>query len=189
MATTSHATKRRTSTVVHMLVAMLVLFVPVVLLTQFFTRNPEPPVTALDWKPVADAAAREASYEVLAPVNLPDGWVATRARFTEAGQPVLAGDPAPGDTFQLGFLSPEGRYFGLDQRDAAPDAFVRTVTRQGRPDGESSAAGRSWTRYVSEDGRTRSLVELREGAATIVSADLPHEALEAFASTLEPVRA
>ena len=38
-------TKKRNSSVVHMLVAMLVLFVPVVLVTQLFTRNPEPPIT------------------------------------------------------------------------------------------------------------------------------------------------
>ena len=41
-------TKKRNSSVVHMLVAMLVLFVPVVLVTQLFTRNPEPPITPID---------------------------------------------------------------------------------------------------------------------------------------------
>ena len=46
-------TKKRNSSVVHMLVAMLVLFVPVVLVTQLFTRNPEPPITPIDWQPVA----------------------------------------------------------------------------------------------------------------------------------------
>lgn len=181
-------TKKRNSSVVHMLVAMLVLFVPVVLVTQLFTRNPEPPITPIDWQPVAQRAAAEASYEVLAPTNLPEGWVATRARFTPGGQSTTGGgDPAPGDTFQLGFLSPEQRYFALDQRDVAPEAFVTAVTRTGRPDGEGAAGGRTWARYVSEDGRTRSLVARDGEAATIVSGDLPYEALEAFASTLAPV--
>ncbi len=188
MATTPNTTKKRNPTVVHMLVAMLVLFVPVVLITQLFTRNPEPPITALDWRPVAQRAAAEASYEVLAPENLPEGWVATRARFTPTGQPLLGGDPAPGDTFQLGFLSPQQRYVALDQRDVAPEPFVVAVTRQGRPEGESSIGGRAWVRHLSEDGRTRSLVQRGRDAVAIVSGDLPYEALEAFASTLEPVR-
>ena len=180
-------TKKRNATAIQMVVAMLVLFVPVIVIVQLFTRNPAPPINPIDWKPVAQRAAAEASYAVLAPTNLPDGWVATRARFTPKGQPILAGDPAVGDTFQLGFLSPEQRYFAVDQRDVAPQPFVNTVSRQGRPDGSSTAGGRDWARLVSEDGRTRSLVEQGSDAVTIVSGDLPYGALEAFASTLAPV--
>ena len=179
--------KKRNESVIHMLVAMVVLFIPVILITQLFTKDPEPPINPIDWEPVAAQAAAEASYEVLAPTNLPDGWVATRARFIGVGKPQLGGDPAPGDTFQLGFLSPEQRYFALDQRDVAPEAFVVAVTRQGRPDGESSVGGEAWVRYVSEDDRTRSLVNQDADAVAIVSGDLPYEALEAFAATLEPV--
>lgn len=185
----SSTTARRNATVLHMLVAMAVLFIPVILITQLFTRNPEPPVTAIDWQPVAQQAASESEYEVLAPASLPEGWIATRARFIPTGQPVFGGDPAVGDTFQLGFLSPEQRYVGLDQRDVAPEQLIATVTRNGRPDGTIEAQGRTWERMVSDDGRTRSLVSTREGAVTIVSGDLPYEALSAFATTLEPVRA
>lgn len=187
MATTQKTTKKRNATVVHMIVAMLVLFVPVVLVTRLFTVDPaEPPIRAIDWRPVAAQAAATASYDVLAPTNLPEGWISTRARFTESGRS-LNGEPALGDTFQLGFLSPEQRYIALDQRDVAAGAFIAAVTRQGRPDGESAAGGRDWARYVSEDGRTHSLVEQQGDAASIVSGDLPYEALEAFASTLAPV--
>ena len=185
MATTK---KRPNPTVLHMLVAMAVLFVPVVLITQLFTRTPEPPVTAIDWRPVAQQAASEADYEVLAPANLPEGWVATRARYVPTGGPLLGGDPAIGDTVQLGFLSPEQRYIGLDQRDVAPEQFVASVTRNGRAEGSTDAVGRTWLRMVSEDGRTRALVSQGEDAVTIVSGDLPYEVLEAFVTTLEPVR-
>ena len=37
---------------------------------------------------------------------------------------------------------------------------------------------------LSEDGRTRSLVLVDPKATAIISADLPYEALEAYASTL-----
>lgn len=170
-----------------MLVAMAVLFVPVIVVTQMFTRNPEPPVTAIDWRPVAEHAATEASYPVLGPANLPADWVATRARFTEAGRPIAAGDPAPGDTFQLGFLTGQQRYIALDQRDVGQESFVIATTRTGRADGTSVLAGQTWERMVSEDGRTRSLVLQSEPSVSIVSGDLPYEALEAFATTLEPI--
>ena len=185
MATTK---KKRNATVLHMLVAMAVLFVPVILITQLFTRNPEPPITPIDWKPVAQRAAADVEYEVLAPANLPEGWIATRARYVPTGRPMLGGDPAAGDTFQLGFLSPEQRYFAIDQRDIAPEPFVASVTREGSPQGSVDALGRTWERMVSEDGRTRSLVSRGADAVTIVSGDLPYEALEAFATTLEPVQ-
>lgn len=184
MATTK---KKPNPTVLHMLVAMAVLFVPVILITQLFTRNPEPPVTALDWQPVAQRAAAESDYEVLAPENLPEGWIATRARYVPAGRPVSGGDPAVGDTFQLGFLSPEQRYVALDQRDVAPDQFVMSVTRNGRPEGTLDGLGRTWERRLSDDGRTRALVSRGEDAVTIVSGDLPYEALAAFLATLAPV--
>lgn len=180
------ARQPRNATVLHMIVAMALLLVPVVGAVWFFTQDPEPPIAAVDPRPVAEQAAAAASYEVLAPQNLPEGWVTTRARFTPAGSPLVGGDPAPGDTFGLGFLTPGRTYVALDQRDVAPEPFVVDVSRGGRAEGESVVGERTWVRYVSDDGRTRSLVH-RGDAVTIVSGDLPYEALEAFASTLVPV--
>ena len=76
----------------------------------------------------------------------------------------------------------------VDQRDSSQELFVQQVTRDGEPAGESTVGAVVWQRHVSEDGRTRSLVHRGE-VATIVSGDLPFEALEAFASTLVPVAA
>lgn len=173
----------RNATVLHMIVAMVVLMVPILAITAFFTRTPEPPVQAVAYEPAARQAAAQAAYPVLVPASLPEGWTPTRARWTPAGQPGLGGDPVPGDTWQLGFLSPQQTYVALDQRDRAPGPFVAATTREGRPDGEVAVSGAPWTRYVSADGRTRALVRQGE-AVTIVSGDLPYEALAAFASTL-----
>lgn len=169
-----------------MLVAMALLLVPIMLVTWAFTRNPEPPVNVVDFAPLARTAQDEADYEVLVPSGLPEGWVCTRARWTPDGAPGLDGEPVPGDTWQAGFLTPGRMYLGIDQRDSAPEAFVADVTRQGRPEGVSVVGASTWERYVSDDGRTRSLV-LRGDAVTIVSGDLAYEALEAFAATLVPV--
>lgn len=172
---------------IQVIVAMVVIFIPVIVITRLFTVDPEPAVNVVDYRPLAEVAAAEASFPVLAPENLPEGWVATRARWIPAGQRGVGGDPVPADTWQLGFLSPQQTYLALDQRAPAAPAFVEEVTRRGKPDGSSDAAGRAWVRHVSEDGRTRSLVNAEDGVTTIVSGDLPFEALEAFASTLAAV--
>lgn len=181
------ARPRRNATVIQMIVAMLVIFVPVIAITRLFTIDPEPAINVVDYRPLAEVAAAEASFPVLAPENLPEGWISTRARWIPAGQRGVGGDPVPADTWQLGFLSPEQTYIGLDQRGPATSVFVDEVTRRGKAEGASDVAGRSWARYVSEDGRTRSLVDAKDEVTTIVSGDLPFEALEAFAWTLAPV--
>ncbi|MBK8461748.1 MAG: DUF4245 domain-containing protein [Nigerium sp.] len=181
------ARPRRNATVIQMIVAMVVIFVPIIVITRLFTIDPEPAVNVVDYRPLAVVAAGEASFPVLAPENLPEGWVATRARWIPAGQRAVGGDPVPADTWQLGLLSPQQSYVALDQRAPAAPAFVEEVTRGGKAAGSSEVAGQSWGRYVSQDGRTRSLVGVEGDATTIVSGDLPFEALEAFASTLAPV--
>ena len=166
-----------------MIVAMGVLMVPIALIVAFFTRTPEPVVQHLDYAPVARLAAGEATFPVLVPAHLPQGWTATRARWTPEGKPDFNGEPAAGNTWQLGMLSPERSYVAVDQRDASQELFIQQVTRGGVAQGSSTIEGAVWQRYLSEDGRTRSLVQ-RGVAATIVSGDLEYEALEAFASTL-----
>lgn len=173
--------------VVHMIVVLGVLLVPIVALSAFFTRIPEPTVTPVDFRPVAAAAAAEASYEVLVPENLPEGWVTTRARWMPLGEVRPNREPAPGDTWQLGVMTPQQMYIAVDQRDRLPDQFVAEITREGRRDGASVVDGVEWTRYRSGDGRTRALVLRSEESVAIVSADLGYEALEAFTATLRPV--
>lgn len=166
-----------------MIVAMLVVLLPALLAVAWFQRVPEPPIARTDPAPVASSAAAAAPYGVAVPA-LPDGWVCTRARWTPQGRPGVGGDPVAGNTFELGYLSPEQRYFAVDQRDVRPAAFVADVTRDGAPAGESSVAGRAWLRYESADRRTRALVLQAADHVTIVSGDVPYEALEAFAGSL-----
>lgn len=178
------ARPRTPSTVTHMVIAMAVVLVPIALISWFFTRLPEPAPAVVDPTSLIARARAEASYPVLAPENLPDGWVATRARWTPEGEPLLNREPAAGNTWQLGYLTPERMYVALDQRDRLADQFVADVTRAGRPVGESSIGGATWQRYTSADRRTNSLVQQGDPAVTIVSGDLPFGALEAFAGTL-----
>lgn len=167
-----------------MLVAVAALLVPVVLIYLWFSRVPEPEVRAVDWQPVVAQARAEAGYPVLAPKDLPATWTAVRARWTPRGEPGLDQKPVIGGTVQLGFLTPNRMYIGLDQRDADAQGLIRVASRDGSADGESVLAGTSWQRYVSDDDRTRSLARTDAASTVVISGDLPYEALEAFATTL-----
>jgi hypothetical protein len=165
--------------------SLVVIIVPLVLVTVFFTRNlDDHPVTVVDWQPVLAQARSEAPYPVLAPVNLPPGWRAVQATWVRTGQPYLNGDPSARNLWKLGFLTSDDMFIGLTQGDLEPDDLVRTETRDGVPDGQSTVGDQSWERFVSPDGRTRSLVQRSTKVTSIVSGDLPYEALETYAGIL-----
>lgn len=168
----------------HMIVAIVVVLAPALLAIAWFTRLPAPKVNVVDPAPVIAAATKADAFPVAVPQSLPTGWQCTRARWTPIGEAGIGGAPVPGNTFALGYLTPGQVYLAVDQRDAAPDAFVDAVTRDGVRDGESTVQGATWQRYVSADGRTRSLVLRGTPAVTIVSGDLGYDALAAFAGTL-----
>jgi uncharacterized protein DUF4245 len=167
-----------------MLVAVAVLLVPVVLIYLWFSRIPEPEARAVAWEPVVAQARSEAPYPVLAPEGLPTSWTAVRARWTPRGEPGLDRRPAVGSTLQLGFLTPERIYIGLDQRDADAQGLIRDASRGGTADGESVVGGVPWQRFVSDDDRTRALVRSDPESTVVISGDLPYQGLEAFATTL-----
>lgn len=168
-----------------MVISLGVLLVPILLVTAWFTRTPaDAPVQAVDWKSVLAQSRAVAPYPLLGPVGLPDTWVATKAEWATTGQPAVNMEPAPGNTWQLGMLTPDRVYIGLTQRDAAGQALVAQVSRSGRADGTSTVDGRTWSRWVSADDRTRTLSRTDGAVTTVVSGDLSYAGLEAFASTL-----
>jgi Protein of unknown function (DUF4245) len=133
---------------------------------------------------VLATARKQAPYEVLAPTNLPQGWRATRVNWVPLGGPYLNGEASPRNFWQIGFLTPQDVYIDLTQGDKRTEEMVDQQSREGTPDGKSDIGGVTWQRLVSPDGRTRSLVLDGPTATTIVSANLPYEGLEAYASTL-----
>ncbi|WP_420174326.1 DUF4245 domain-containing protein [Luteococcus sp. OSA5] len=159
-----------------MLISLAVILVPAALIYAMFSRIPEEPeVPVAPLAAVVESASEEAPYEVLSPQNLPADWKPVRARYTN-------------DELQLGLLSPEKVYFEVKQRPGANQrAFVKNVTREGIEEGKSSVIGREWTRMITEDERSRCLVnvvEKNKPATTVVCGDASYEAVEAFASTL-----
>jgi Protein of unknown function (DUF4245) len=173
------------STAGDMIRSLALILIPLVVLTIIFTSIPaEHPVKEVDWTPVLAEARKEAPFAVLAPENLPNGWRATRVNWVPQGEPYLNGDASPRNLWQLGFLTPDEAFIDLNQGDVRPQEMVDQQSREGTADGSSVVAGKTWQRLISPDGRTRSLVLVGSDSTVVVTADLPYEALEAYASTL-----
>lgn len=175
----------RQATAGDMIRSLALIVIPLLVIAIIFTNVPDDhPVKEVDWKPVLATAQKQAPFDVLAPTNLPESWRATRVNWVPQGRPYLNGEASPRNLWQIGFLSPDDVYIDLNQGDARPQEMVDLQSREGMPDGNSVIAGQTWQRLVSPDGRTRSLVLRGPSATVVVSADLPYEALEAYASTL-----
>ena len=170
---------------IDMVRSLAVILLPILVITVLFTRNlNDHPVTVVDWRPVLAQARQQAPYPVLAPTNLPDTWRATQVKWVKRGDPDLNGEPAVRNTWQLGFLAPDDVYIAVDQGDALPDEMIKDDTRSGLPDGTSKVGSATWSRLVSSDDRTRSLVLRSAEVTTIVVGDTSYEALESYAGTL-----
>jgi hypothetical protein len=168
-----------------MIRSLALIVIPLAVIAIIFTNVPDDaPVEEVDWKPVLATARQQAPYEVLAPTNLPEGWRATRVNWVPLGRPYLNGEASPRNLWQIGFLTPQEVYIDLTQGDMGAQEMVDQQSREGTPDGNSVIAGLTWQRLVSPDGRTRSLVLRGPATTAIVSANLPYEALEAYATTL-----
>nr|WP_232531417.1 DUF4245 domain-containing protein [Microlunatus antarcticus] len=165
--------------------SLLVIIVPLLLITAFFTRDVgDHPVKEVDWRPAVALARSQSPYPVLAPVNLPPGWRSTQAIWVKAGDTYLNGEPSARNLWKLGFLTSDDVFIGLSQGDLQPQTFIADETRKGVADGQSVVGDDTWERRVSPDGRTRSLVETTPEVTTIVSGDLPYEALDTYAGIL-----
>jgi hypothetical protein len=179
------ARPKKPATPSDMLRSLLVILIPILIISFVFTRLPDDhPVDVVDWRPVLTRARAEAPYPVLAPTSLPQEWRPTRVTWVKKGAPYLNGEVSVRNVWELGFLNPDDTYVALSQGDLEADDFVKDRSREGGVDGESRVAGQTWSRLVSPDDRTRSLVLSQPEVTTVVSGDVAYEALEAFAATL-----
>lgn len=165
--------------------SLAVLLVPVLIIIAIYARPGDETPRPVDYQTVLAQAREESPYPVLAPRNLPESWIPTRARWAKAGQTWLDGKPASGNSWQLGFLDPAGTYIAVQQRDGAAIApFIAQLTRDGKPGEQVSLGGRLWQRHVSADGRTRSLVHSQGQMSVVVAGDTEFAQLESFAEIL-----
>ncbi|WP_157683242.1 DUF4245 domain-containing protein [Microlunatus soli] len=179
------ARARRSPTARDMVLSLLVIMIPVAIFAALLTSGPDKPtVQTVDWQSVASRAREQAPYEVLAPAAIPAGWRATRASWTEVGQPDPTGQESVRNRWQLGVLTDRNIYLELDQVDKQPAEFVEQATREAVDDGVSRVDGNEWKRLVTDDDRTRALVHAGAGVTTVVTGDASYQQLEAFVGLL-----
>lgn len=180
------ARARRSPTARDMVLSLLVIMVPVAIFAALLSSGPDQPeVRTIDWRAVAARARQQSPYPIQAPAELPSGWRATRASWTEVGQPDPTGTESVRNRWQLGVLTDSGVYLELDQVDKRAAEFVQEASRDGAEDGTSRIDGATWQRLVTDDDRTRSLVRRASGVTTLVVGDASYQQLEAFAGLLQ----
>ncbi len=147
---------------------------------QSFRSSGDVGVRTVDPSTTVQLAAARASYELLAPTDLDEGYRPTSAR-TDAGG-ADEGDPV---THEIGYLTPEEEFAGFvgsDDRDAAPVADVLDGAEE---QGTVDIGGRSWTRSTTVDGETALSVDTG-GATVLVTGSASDDELETVAASVEP---
>lgn len=170
-----------------MVISMAVILIPLLIITWVFTNDPAPRAEPVDFQPVVALAESESPYPVLRPTDLPADWVPTRVAWARDGEGWITSTPAVGNSWQLGYIAPNGIYVAVQQRDRSTESFIGDVTQDGRMEDEvSDLADKTWEHWVSKDGRTRSLVWREGEMVAVVTGDTKDYAqLDAFAGSLK----
>ncbi|MFQ1000341.1 DUF4245 domain-containing protein [Modestobacter sp. SSW1-42] len=138
------------------------------------------PVREVDTTSSERTAAELASYPLLVPRGLSDGWRPTSVR-TNAGS-ASAGDPV---TLQIGWFTPGEEYAAYvvsdDPRDPALDDVLAGATDAGTADID----GQTWQRRTTARGET-ALTRDDEGATLLVTGSAGDDELGTLAGSLEP---
>ena len=158
--------------------AMIVLVLVVigwVLFREFVREVPATPIRTVDYVQIADSARDQASFELLAPDELPQGWRATSARFT----------PGEAESWHLGLLTDEQEYVGLEQSGASVDDMVEehvdAEAVKGKP---VEVAGESWQTWRDAGGDLALVRESGDTTTLVVGHGVPEPALADFIGRL-----
>ena len=160
-----------------MIGAMVILVLVVVGFVVFrdLNRNDPPsPVQRVDFLTPAKYARTAADFPLLAPHELPDGWIATSVSFT----------PGKKQAWHLGCLTGERRYVGLEQSHQAIPAMVEQyVDPDASQGGDVTTAGHTWQSWT-DSGGDLALVRRGDDVTTLVVGRVPQATLETFIATL-----
>ncbi|MGO1384983.1 MAG: DUF4245 domain-containing protein [Arachnia sp.] len=168
-----------------MVISLAVILIPLLLITWIFTNDPQPSVEPVDVAPVLEQAEQNSPYPILRATALPPEWVPVRVAWAEDGNQWITSVPAVGNSWQLGYLTPNGIYVAVQQRDRETSAFVAEVTQDGRRESEvSEIEGRTWEHWISRDEVSRSLVWRDGDMVAVVTGDTDYAQLDAFVGSL-----
>src|SRR4051794_7883280 len=136
--------------------------------------DPPSPVHAVDYGTPARFARQAATFDLVAPKQLPAGWIATSVRFGNGRD----------QSWHLGCLTGDRRYVGLEQEDAPLDSMLQEfVGEDATRRADVAVGGRTWESWTTPD-EDRALVRETPGVTTVVVGRVPQSTLETFIDTL-----
>jgi hypothetical protein len=156
-----------------MLLSMAVLLLPIFVLLGLYrvVFSGDAPI-AIDPSPTWAAARHSASYQVLAPDGLPDGWTVISASYR-------------GGTLRVGYVTPAGTGLQLVESDKGLDALGPTELGSGaKPGNLVTINGRSWREYPVLANPGQALVLVEAGRTVLVAGTASPSDLRSFATSL-----
>ena len=167
--------QRSFSGLVAAMAVLLLVVVGFVVFRGSFRDNQQVPVKAVDYAASLPFIREKATFPVLAPPSLPEGWRATSIRFEEARP----------QSFHLGVLTDEDEYLGIEQaRDGVAEMVDEFVDDEATKGDEAEVAGKTWTTYTDEGGDV-ALVRREAGVTILVVGTVTGGELRAYVETLQ----
>jgi hypothetical protein len=174
------ANRMNAANMVRSLLPLVVICLVIVAWTAFRQSPDVDPIREIDPSTTVDLAAARASYPVVYPQGLPEGYRSTSAR-TDAGA-AEQGDPV---TLEIGYVTPSEQFAGFvvsDDRRADPVAAVLDGAVE---KGTVDLGGQAWTRSTTTDDET-ALSREADGVIVLVSGSASEKELEAVAAAVGP---
>ena len=132
------------------------LLLGVLLVGQLVTVTPDRPEVRVDLGDAVTGAKATATFDVIAPPALPDGWIATSARFTP-------------DAWHLGVLTADDKYIGLEQATTSAKTIVDDFAPKSRAVGDVKLAGEAWQVRTETDGDRVYVRDVGDTSVLVVS--------------------
>ncbi len=159
--------------------AMLVLVAVVMAFVAFrsVVRNDPPdPVKPVEYFTSAEYARTQVDYPLLAPRELPTGWIATSVTFT----------PGEEEAWHLGMLTEERRYVGLEQaRRTLADMVEQHVDPEAEQGEDVTVEGETWQTWTDDTDTALVREDPVTGVTTLVVTTTGLETLVDFLGILE----
>jgi hypothetical protein len=150
---------------------MGVLLIGAFVVGQLVTVTPDRPERRVELADAVAGAQAAARFDVVAPPELPKGWVANSARFGP-------------DAWHLGVLTPEDTYIGLEQATTSAAGIVDDFAPKSRAAGEVRLNGRTWQVRTESDGDRVYVRDLGMSSVLVIGSARRAE-LELYVSSLE----
>ncbi len=146
--------------VADMLRSLLVILAIVAVIVLLVPRPSSVPQQDVDVAAAAAGAEPVLGFRPAVP-QVPQGWTPTSAEPRRGGDGIM--------TWHVGYLTPTGRYAGVEQAERSTFGWQNALTSGGEPVGTVTVAGRSWEHLYREDRDVTSLILRLPGRVTLVT--------------------